>query len=57
VVHPSLPKDDQFPHDAIYSPAERNRETVYLEKLMRLLEPYLGNQIEVVNTVSLLHHA
>ena len=57
VVHPSVAEDSYFPRDATYSPLERNRETLYLENLMQLLEPYFGSEIEVVNSADLLQHA
>ena len=40
-----------FPRHTAYFPAERNRETRYLEKLFILLEPHLGKRIELMYTV------
>ena len=37
VVHPCLPEDSTFPPEAWYSPAERNKEVLYLERLVDLL--------------------
>jgi predicted glycoside hydrolase/deacetylase ChbG (UPF0249 family) len=50
VVHPSEPEDKHFPRHTAYFPAERNRETRYLEKLFTLLEPHLGKGVELMNT-------
>lgn len=54
VVHPSVPEDIHFPHDATYSPAARNREVVYLQKVFELLAPYLGQEVEVINMSGIL---
>jgi predicted glycoside hydrolase/deacetylase ChbG (UPF0249 family) len=51
VVHPSEPEDIHFPRNVAYRPAERNRETRYLEAFFELLEPHLGSDVEVVNSV------
>jgi predicted glycoside hydrolase/deacetylase ChbG (UPF0249 family) len=51
VVHPSQPQDIHFPPDASYPPNERHRESQYLEKLFELMQPYLGNEIEIINTM------
>lgn len=50
IVHPSVQIDESYPSGVAYLPADRHREAAYLEQFFRMLEPHLGQQVQVVNS-------
>jgi predicted glycoside hydrolase/deacetylase ChbG (UPF0249 family) len=50
VVHPSVQIDETYPVDVAYLPEDRHRESRYLEQFFRVLEPHLGQEVEIVNS-------
>lgn len=53
VLHPSREHDDTYPTDVRYLPNERHKETLYIQRFFEALQPYLGNEIEIVNGQSI----
>lgn len=51
VVHPSVAEDASFPPNTGYSPADRYRESRWLEQFHAALQPHLGKEIVIWNTL------
>jgi hypothetical protein len=55
VLHPSIQQDDSYPTDVRYMPDERYKETLYLQQFFKVLQPYLGGEVQLVNGHSNRH--